>query len=175
VAFAVGRREPPAPQVDEAFADFIARSKAADREAPKAEAPAPPPVAPASAAPAPVAPAPRLTHEQLADLTRGELERGGLIPAIKVLREHTGQDLKSTKEAVEYLKRYGTLPADPRWSARRAVPVLPPDATAAPSRSLRAEVLGLLRAQRKIEAIRLVRQHTGWGLKESKDYVESLE
>ncbi len=37
-----------------------------------------------------------------------------------------------------------------------------------------AEVLELARAGRKIEAIKLYRDKTGVGLKEAKDYVESL-
>lgn len=32
----------------------------------------------------------------------------------------------------------------------------------------------LLSKRRKIEAIKLVREHTGWGLKESKDFVDGL-
>ena len=37
------------------------------------------------------------------------------------------------------------------------------------------EVRGLVRAGNKIEAIKLYREHTGLGLKESKDAVEALE
>lgn len=38
-----------------------------------------------------------------------------------------------------------------------------------------AEVQRLTRAGQKINAIKLVREKTGWGLKESKDYVDALE
>ena len=37
-----------------------------------------------------------------------------------------------------------------------------------------AEILELLRRQKKIEAIKLYRQRTGVGLKEAKDFVETL-
>ena len=37
------------------------------------------------------------------------------------------------------------------------------------------EVRALLRGRRKIEAIKVVRQHTGLGLKEAKDRVDALE
>lgn len=38
----------------------------------------------------------------------------------------------------------------------------------------KAEVIEFIRQDRKIEAIRLVRQQTGQGLKEAKDFVEAL-
>jgi hypothetical protein len=37
-----------------------------------------------------------------------------------------------------------------------------------------SEARSLLARRRKIEAIRLVRERTGWGLKESKDFVDGL-
>lgn len=38
----------------------------------------------------------------------------------------------------------------------------------------KAEVIAFIRQDRKIEAIRLVKQKTGQGLKEAKDYVDEL-
>jgi len=55
------------------------------------------------------------------------------------------------------------------------------DRTAAPATTVQlrtevhAEVQSLLSQRRKIEAIRLVREHTGLGLKEAKDYVERAQ
>jgi ribosomal protein L7/L12 len=40
---------------------------------------------------------------------------------------------------------------------------------------LESDVVALLRADKKIQAIKLVREHTGMGLKESKDAVEDVE
>lgn len=40
---------------------------------------------------------------------------------------------------------------------------------------LEPELRKLLAQKRKIEAIKLVREHTKWGLKESKDYVDQLD
>lgn len=37
------------------------------------------------------------------------------------------------------------------------------------------EIVDLLKAGKKIEAIKLYRQHSGVGLKEAKDYVESIQ
>ena len=39
---------------------------------------------------------------------------------------------------------------------------------------LRAELLHLLKRRSKIHAIKLVRDHTGLGLKEAKDYIDAL-
>jgi ribosomal protein L7/L12 len=39
----------------------------------------------------------------------------------------------------------------------------------------RQAVIDLLREGRKIEAIKVVRLHTGYGLKQAKDYVDALE
>jgi ribosomal protein L7/L12 len=39
---------------------------------------------------------------------------------------------------------------------------------------LKDQVLGLIDRNQKVEAIKLVREATGWGLRESKDYVDAL-
>jgi hypothetical protein len=49
----------------------------------------------------------------------------------------------------------------------------PPTAVPEPG-SIEAEVLGLMRERKKIEAIKVYRQRTEMGLKESKDFVEAL-
>lgn len=51
----------------------------------------------------------------------------------------------------------------------------PPRAGAVPvAPEVVAEARALLARRRKIEAIKLVREDTGWGLKESKDFVDEL-
>jgi hypothetical protein len=40
--------------------------------------------------------------------------------------------------------------------------------------TLEADVLELMKAQQKLQAVKLYRQQTGVGLKESKDFVEAL-
>ena len=51
----------------------------------------------------------------------------------------------------------------------------PPTAASEPEPgSIEAEVLGLMRGRRKIEAVKLYRQRTGIGLKEAKDFVEGV-
>jgi ribosomal protein L7/L12 len=90
------------------------------------------------------------------------LARGKKIEAIKLVREQTGLGLKEAKDFVETLEA-GQLPA---VSMPATVP--PP---ADPMHAASA----LLATGNKIEAIRLVREQTGLGLKEAKDYVEALE
>jgi ribosomal protein L7/L12 len=44
-----------------------------------------------------------------------------------------------------------------------------------PDGDLHDQLLELMRSNRKIEAIKVYREHTGLGLKEAKDFVEDLE
>jgi hypothetical protein len=43
-----------------------------------------------------------------------------------------------------------------------------------PDQGVHAEIMELLKAGKKIQAIKVYREQTGCGLKEAKDYVESL-
>lgn len=85
------------------------------------------------------------------------IQGGRTIEAVKLLRESTGLGLTEAKQAVDHYARsqgmQGTV-VDPRTS-------LPPAAIEA------------IQNGNKIEAIRLVREHGGLGLKEANDLVES--
>ncbi len=64
----------------------------------------------------------------------------------------------------------------PRMPLAPAAPIPPtPPSTSAVAEDLRARVMPLLARGQKINAIKLVRDETGMGLKQAKDYVESLE
>ena len=76
------------------------------------------------------------------------------LEAIKLVREHSGWDLQRAKAYVE------------QRQDRRSASSLDPEVMAA-AQQLMAE-------HQKIAAIKLIRNHTGWGLKEAKDYVEGL-
>jgi ribosomal protein L7/L12 len=91
------------------------------------------------------------------------VNEGELIHAIKLVRERTGMGLKEAKEYVEAVRagRLADLPAEQ-----------PVDATSTKLDS--AEVLRLMAQGDTIAAIKLVRERTGHGLKEAKDYVEAL-
>ena len=104
----------------------------------------------------------------LEDQARALMRRGQKIQAIKLVREHTRLGLKEAKDAVEALEATGRLrlPGADRAGAAKLEGLAP------------AQVLAqarMLKTQRKaIEAIKLIRQHTGLGLKEAKDLYDSL-
>jgi ribosomal protein L7/L12 len=64
-----------------------------------------------------------------------------------------------------------------RWSRNRGIVTIQPAVSASPATGdeLIAEVQTLLAAGRKIEAVRQVRLATGWGLKQSKAYVDAMD
>jgi len=85
------------------------------------------------------------------------VEQDRTLEAIKRLRETTGLGLKEAKNAVDAHRR-----GDPRPTpGSLATSSLPPD------------VVDAMQRGRKIEAIRLLRDHTGMGLKEAKEAVEA--
>ncbi len=88
------------------------------------------------------------------------------IAAIKRVREVTDWGLKEAKDYVEALERGNTV----------STPVSTASGSAAlGTADLPPAVKTLLEKGRKIEAVKLVREATGWGLKEVKDYVDALE
>ena len=107
-------------------------------------------------------------HE-LPDEVRDALQRGNLFDAIKLLRRAGVSNLKEAKAVLEAEARRinaGKAPGAP--SARRPQA---PHAPAAPG-GFPPAAADALRRGNKIEAIRLVREHQGIGLKEAKDLVE---
>ncbi len=93
------------------------------------------------------------------------LQQGQKIQAIKLVRERSEIGLKAAKAYVDGLERGEALP--PPSSRPVTLDDVPPD--------LVAEVGTLLARGQKIEAIKQVREHTGMGLKEAKDWVDRLE
>ena len=101
------------------------------------------------------------------------LQRGSLIEAIKIVRDKTGMDLKSSKEAVERYANGEGAPAD--WQEGDWGRGEPEGAgmqgngpAAVPSAALSALAKG-----NKVEAVRLTREATGLGLAEAKQLVEN--
>ncbi|MFW9817859.1 MAG: ribosomal protein L7/L12 [Candidatus Thorarchaeota archaeon] len=89
------------------------------------------------------------------------------IEAVKLAREHMHWGLKEAKEYVDALaaslNTSGEIYAQvPHKGSNRNLLLI------------EGKLQALLRENRKIEAVRLVREYTGWGLKESKDYVDQL-
>jgi ribosomal protein L7/L12 len=79
------------------------------------------------------------------------------ITAIKLYRERTGVGLKEAKDAVEAIQ-WGEQPQDPEDGDNQFHQIL----------------ISLLKQGRKIDAIKVYREVTGSGLKESKDVIESI-
>ncbi len=100
----------------------------------------------------------------LAQSVESLLREGRKIEAIKLYREQTGLGLKEAKDAVEAMARGETLPRAPT-----AVPAPAITRTAVSD----AEIDELLKTDRLIEAVKLVKDRTGLGLKESKDLVDA--
>ncbi|MCA9267824.1 MAG: hypothetical protein KDA41_05110 [Planctomycetales bacterium] len=96
--------------------------------------------------------------ESLEERVRALLDADQKIEAVKLYREETAASLAEAKEAVEALQ------------AGRGLPVETPKDAA----GIESEVLRLLGQRKKIEAIKLYRQHAGGGLKEAKEAVEAL-
>jgi len=88
---------------------------------------------------------------------RALLAEGRKIEAIKRYREATGEGLAAAKDAVEALEQNE-----------------PPAAAEPADAALETQIVSLLEAGRKIEAIKVYRERTGAGLKEAKDAVESI-
>ena len=141
------------------------------------------PKVPSPAAPTTAIPVIRSSPESLPAATRAEIDRlvasGQKIAAIKVLRDATGSRLQDAKDAID------------RWvlgAAPSSFPSSPPSGreTGASSgqaggASVRAslpdpvalEIDRLVAADQKVAAIKLLRDHSGLGLKESKLLIDS--
>lgn len=104
------------------------------------------------------------THEPNSGLLDGAvrslLAQGQKIAAIKLYREQTGTGLAEAKNAVERIER---------GERGEYVPDSKTDFT-----GLDQQILQLLSAGKKIQAIKIYRQQTNVGLKEAKDAVEAL-
>ena len=93
------------------------------------------------------------------------LGRRNAIEAVKRLRAATGLGLKEALAVVE--AHLSGQPVRPPPSASAAPTSVPPA-------SVPPAVLAALHQGHKIEAIRLLREHSGLGLKEAKDVVDAL-
>jgi ribosomal protein L7/L12 len=114
-----------------------------------------------------------------ADEVARELAAGNKIMAIKIVRELTGLGLKEAKDYVEcpHTTAAATTPSSPPTTAAPTTlgactscgkPLVIPGADG-PRAAAFAEALG---RGAKIDAIKIVREVTGWGLKEAKDFVD---
>jgi ribosomal protein L7/L12 len=105
----------------------------------------------------------RIDQGAVEQQARALLAGGDTIAAVKRVRELTGWGLKESREFVQSLS-----PTQPGSAAIGAATRLGDPATD-------SEVQAQLARGNKIQAIKRVRELTGWGLKEAKDFVDRLE
>lgn len=99
------------------------------------------------------------------------LARHEKIAAIKRVREVTNWGLKEAKDYVDAMVAAGGVaPAGRPYGSLSHVPI---DQREIPAEAMR-QVQDLLARRQKIEAIKVVREVTNWGLKEAKDFVDGL-
>lgn len=98
-----------------------------------------------------------MKHEELENQTRALIDQDQKIEAIKLVRRMTNWGLKESKDYVDAL-------------ARAALPALNPADEAA----LEQKVKALIQQDRYAEAVKQVRERTGWGLGDCKVYVDTL-
>ncbi|WP_083983355.1 ribosomal protein L7/L12 [Actinomadura hibisca] len=94
------------------------------------------------------------------------ISQGLPVQAVKEVRQETGLSLKDAKDYVDALK-------DGRPTL--AASVAPPAPWERVPAAARDRAARLLAQNRKIQAVKEVREATGMGLKEAKDYVDALE
>ena len=93
------------------------------------------------------------------------LAQGKKIEAIKLARVKTGLPLEAAKDMVETIEKTGSAAHDAGFSLKE---------TLAQAKDLNDQVQHLVAQGNKIEAIKLIRERTGLGLKEAKDLVDRL-
>jgi ribosomal protein L7/L12 len=101
-----------------------------------------------------------------------EIEAGRKIDAIKIVRERTRLGLADAKALVEALES-GADGVDLSLARQDVAQDVASAAIADPD--LAAQLVLELAAGRKVEAIKLLRERTGLGLKEAKDAIEALD
>src|SRR5581483_11317306 len=116
------------------------------------------------------APPPPLPAGGLDEALRALLREGRKIEAIKVYREQTGRSLKEAKEAVEAVEAL-----DPQQAPPAPVDLAAAQAPKLSGRQLDDALLALLRAGRKIEAIKMHREQKGSARREAKAYADALD
>lgn len=107
------------------------------------------------------------TGDPLPPAVLAAIAQGRTIDAIKQLREAHGLGLKEAKDIID---------AHAHAGAHTTAPARPTGFTASTATgSVPDTVLQALAQGHKIEAIRLLREHAGIGLKEAKDRVDALD
>jgi ribosomal protein L7/L12 len=120
-----------------------------------------------------------LTPTVIAEIDR-LVAAGQKINAIKVLRDHSDLGLKDAKDRIDHWSVSTTAPhlaavsnAGAAYSSITPAAATPSSVRAALPASVVAEIDRLVAVDQPIVAIKLVREHTGLGLKESKNVIDA--
>jgi ribosomal protein L7/L12 len=92
-----------------------------------------------------------------------ELRHGHKLEAIRLLRGATGMGLKEAKDTIEALEHAPLAAMQPRAAAQNPQSLL----------SLPPAVVQALQEGRQVQAIRILREHTGMGLKDAVDTIKA--
>lgn len=146
---------------------------------PEAQTYTPSPTMPRSAAATSAsATASALTPSAIAEIDR-LVAAGQKIHAIKLVREHTGVGLKEAKDRIDHWSVSTTAPHLAAVSNATAAYSSITPATATPSSlhaslpaGVAAEIDRLVVGNQHLAATKLLREHTGFGLKESKNLID---
>ena len=111
------------------------------------------------------APAPASGSNDLTVEVQSLLVQGRKIEAIKLLKERSGIPLEAAKTAVDAMEKLGAVGTTTLSITTNTTTLSQQDA---------AEIQRLIRQGEKIEAIKLIRNRTGLGLKEAKDIADQL-
>lgn len=120
-----------------------------------------------------------LTPEVIAEIDR-LVAAGQKIHAIKVYRDRTGTSLKEAKDRIDHWSASTTgvhaspvSHATPAHSAITPAAATPSSVRASLPASVATDIDRLVASGSAIAAIKVLRQHSGLGLKESKDLIEA--
>lgn len=118
----------------------------------------------------------QLTPAAIAEIDR-LVAAGHKINAIKVYRQHTGVRLQEAKDRIDHWSVSTTAPhlaaVSNASAVRSSITATPSSVRGALPAPVASEVDRLIAGDQKIHAIKLVREHTGLGLKQAKDVVEA--
>ena len=109
----------------------------------------------------------RLSDLQLENVVQELLRSGQKIEAIKILRAARGLGLKEAKEAIDQATAGHPFSVPQLALEEKSRRAAPPEAN--------EDLVSLIRRGQKINAIKLLREQTGLGLKEAKEEVDRLE
>lgn len=118
----------------------------------------------------------QLTPGAIAEIDR-LVAAGHKINAIKLYRQHTGVRLQEAKDRIDHWSVSTTAPhlaaVSNASAVRSSITATPSSVRGALPAPVASEVDRLIAGDQKIHAIKLVREHTGLGLKQAKDVVEA--